>query len=100
MAITIYRAGDLYNTPFKPAQEARDGKKAHPAKPARRGIFNVGKSHFYEEIEPRLEKAALGPKAVGYTGRSVERVQTEMIAAAAVERTDKRGTKATAAEAR
>jgi hypothetical protein len=58
----IYRAGDLHNKPGKP------------------GIFNVGRTHFYDVIEPRLEKACLGDRAVGYTDRSVERVQAEMIA--------------------
>ena len=58
----IYRAGDLHNKSGKP------------------GIFNVGRTHFYDVIEPRLEKACLGDRAVGYTDRSVERVQAEMIA--------------------
>jgi hypothetical protein len=62
MVFKIYRAGDLHNKPGKP------------------GIFNVGRTHFYDVIEPRLEKACLGDRAVGYTDRSVERVQAEMIA--------------------
>ena len=62
MVCKIYRAGDLHNKPGKP------------------GIFNVGRTHFYDVIEPRLEKACLGDRAVGYTDRSVERVQAEMIA--------------------
>jgi hypothetical protein len=70
MALVIYRAAELFNTP------------KGPKRPASRGLFNVGKSLFYEEIEPRLEKVALGPKAVGYTDRSVEAIQAEMIAAA------------------
>ena len=71
MAIKFHRAGELYNTP------SRRGR------PGRRGVFNVGKSKFYKHIKPRLEKALLGERAVAYTDRSVERVQTEMIAAAA-----------------
>jgi hypothetical protein len=55
MAMTIYRPGDLYN------------------KRGKRGIFNVGKSHFYDQIEPHLERVKLGEKAVGYTDRSVDR---------------------------
>jgi hypothetical protein len=62
LVFKIYRAGDLHNKPGKP------------------GIFNVGRTHFYDVIEPRLEKACLGDRAVGYTDRSVERVQAEMIA--------------------
>ena len=62
MVCKIYRAGDLHNKPGKP------------------GIFNVGRTHFYDVIEPRLEKACLGDRAVGYTDRSVESVQAEMIA--------------------
>jgi hypothetical protein len=42
MVFKIYRAGDLHNKPGKP------------------GIFNVGRTHFYDAIEPRLEKARLG----------------------------------------
>jgi hypothetical protein len=62
MVLKIYRAADLHNKPSKP------------------GIFNVGRTHFYDLIEPRLEKVRLGDRAVGYTDRSVERVQGEMIA--------------------
>jgi hypothetical protein len=47
----ILRANQIYSRPDKP------------------GRLPTGKSHFYEEIEPRLEKVALGPKAVGYTER-------------------------------
>jgi hypothetical protein len=72
----IYRPGDCYN---KPARPAKRGKKATPAT---RGIFNVSRTTFYEVIEPRLERVAITDKAIGYTGRSVERVQREMIAAA------------------
>ena len=71
MVFKIYRAGDLHNKPGKP------------------GIFNVGRTHFYDVIEPRLEKACLGHRAVGYTDRSVERVQAEMIAEGAAARTRK-----------
>ena len=71
MVFKIYRAGDLHNKPGKP------------------GIFNVGRTHFYDVIEPRLEKACLGDRAVGYTDRSVERVQAEMIAEGAAARTRK-----------
>ena len=73
MAIKFHRAGELYNRP------SRHGR------PGRRGVFNVGKSKFYKDIERRLEKALLGERAVAYTDRSVERVQTEMIAEAAAE---------------
>jgi hypothetical protein len=72
----IYRPSDCYN---KPAQPAKQGKKASPAT---RGLFNVSRTTFYDVIEPRLERVALTDKAIGYTGRSVERVQREMIAAA------------------
>jgi hypothetical protein len=61
MPITIYRAIDLYNTPSRRGQ------------PGKRGIFGVGKTQFYDEIEPNLERVRLGEKAVGYTDRSVDR---------------------------
>jgi predicted DNA-binding transcriptional regulator AlpA len=72
MAMMIYRANELYNTPAKREEN----------KPAKRGKLGVGKSHFYEEIEPKLEKVKLGEKAVGYTDRSVDKVIKEGIAAA------------------
>jgi hypothetical protein len=64
MTITIYRADELYST-----------RK-------RRGKFPTGKSHFFTVIEPQLEKVQLGPKAVGYTDRSVNKFIEEGIAAA------------------
>jgi hypothetical protein len=70
----IYRPADLHNTP------ARNGR------PAKRGLFNVGKSTFYDEIEPDLEKVNLGPRAVGYTDRSVEKRIVKGIAEATAER--------------
>jgi predicted DNA-binding transcriptional regulator AlpA len=75
--ITIYRAAELYNAPRRSGQ------------PTRRGMLGVGRSHFYDEIEPRLEKVRLGEKAVGYTSRSVERIIREGIAAAIAERNAK-----------
>jgi hypothetical protein len=74
MTILIYRASELYNHPPIKARPASAGRPARNAKPAKRGIFGVGKSHFYEVIEPQLEKVRLGPKAVGYTGRSVTKI--------------------------
>ena len=49
--VVVLRANQIYSQPSKP------------------GRLPTGKSHFYEEIEPRLEKVVLGPKAVGYTER-------------------------------
>src|SRR5262249_5115337 len=72
MPIAIYRAGELYNHPAVEARPASAGRRARKARPARKGLLNVGKSHFYGEIEPQLERVALGPKAVAYTGRSVD----------------------------
>jgi hypothetical protein len=68
MAITIYRAGELYST-----------RK-------RRGKFPTGKSHFFKVIEPQLEKVQLGPQAVGYTDQSVDKFIEKGIAAATAER--------------
>jgi hypothetical protein len=84
--IMIYRASELYSTPARPAH------KGKPARPAKRGKFGVGKTAFYSEIEPKLEKARLGKRAVGYTERSIERIIEESIAAAAVERAVKQAT--------
>jgi hypothetical protein len=85
----ILRANQIYSQPGKP------------------GRLPTGKSHFYGEIEPRLERVVLGPKAVGYTERSLDRLIEEGIDEAAAERdrrpranADKHATKATAAEAR
>jgi hypothetical protein len=86
MAIKFWRASDLYNVPARKAEPAQNGNPPRPARAATRGLFNVGKSAFYEEIEPRLEKAQLGERAVGYTDRSVEAVQAEMIAQARAKR--------------
>jgi hypothetical protein len=74
MPISIFRAAELHNVPAK------------GGKPARRGLFGVGRSHFYEEIEPHLERVRLGEKAVGYTNRSVEKYVESGIEAAAAER--------------
>ena len=65
MGIQIYRATELYNSR------------------GRRGLFNVGKSHFYEVIEPQLERVALGERATGYTDQSVRKVIERGIKAAA-----------------
>lgn len=80
--VFILRANQIYSRPGKP------------------GRLPTGKSHFYEEIEPQLEKVVLGPKAVGYSERSLEKLIEQGIDEAAAERTDKRSTKVTAAEAR
>ena len=79
MSITIYRAGDLYN---RPALPDRSGKRGRPAT---RGLFNVGRTTFYDVIEPRLERVRLTQHAVGYTGRSVQREIKASIAAAEAE---------------
>ena len=87
--VLVLRASQIYSRAGKP------------------GRLPTGKSHFYEEIEPRLEKVVLGPKSVGYTERSLDKVIEQGIAKAAAGRrvrhprirTDKRA-KATAAEAR
>ena len=81
MAITVYRAGELHNQPARPGRPAKRGKPARPGRPPKRGKFGVSKSHFYDEIEPRLEKVRLGPKPVGYTDRSVDKVIEEGIVA-------------------
>jgi hypothetical protein len=47
------------------------------------GRLPVGKSFFYEEIEPRLEKVQLGPRCCGYTNRSLDKLIEEGIAQAA-----------------
>ena len=59
--VVILRANQIYSQPGKP------------------GRLPTGKSHFYEEIEPRLEKVVLGPKAVGYTERSLNKLIEEGI---------------------
>jgi hypothetical protein len=76
-SFVIYRAVQLYNTP------RRRGR------PGSRGVFNVAKSTFYEEIEPELERVKLGERAVGYTGRSIDKKIEKSIAAAAAESGDR-----------
>jgi hypothetical protein len=69
MSIKIYRPGELYNQ--------RD----------KRGLLNVGRTHFYMVIEPQLERVALGKRATGYTGRSVrEFIERSITKAAAYRR--------------
>ena len=87
--VVVLRASQIYSQPGKP------------------GRLPTGKSHFYDEIEPRLEKVALGPKAVGYTERSLDRLIEAGIDEATAERdrrlranADRPATKAAAAEAR
>ena len=70
----VYRACELYDHAKVKARKASAGRKARKAKPARRGLLKVSKSHFYEAIEPKLERVELSPKAVAYTGRSVHKL--------------------------
>jgi hypothetical protein len=51
----------------------------------RPGRLPVGKSLFYEKIEPQLEKVVLGPKARGYTERSLNKLIEQRIKATAAE---------------
>jgi hypothetical protein len=83
--VVVLRANQIYSQLGKP------------------GRLPTGKSHFYEEIEPRLEKVVLGPKAVGYTERSLDGLIEHGIGEAADRdrrlraNADKRAAKATAA---
>jgi hypothetical protein len=83
MMIVVLRASEIYSQPAKPGKPGKPGKPAKPAKPGR---LPTGKSHFFEEIEWRLEKVALGPRAVGYTERSLNKLIEEGIAEATAER--------------
>jgi hypothetical protein len=73
--LVVLRASQIYSRPGKP------------------GRLPTGKSHFYEVIEPKLEKAALGPKTVVYTERSLDRLIEEGIGEAAAERARRAGKK-------
>jgi predicted DNA-binding transcriptional regulator AlpA len=42
--------------------------------------FSVGHTFFNEKIEPRLTRVRIGPRAVGYTESSIDRVVAELIA--------------------
>ena len=66
--LVVLRANQIYSRPGKP------------------GKLPTGKSHFYEKIAPKLEKAKLGPKTVVYTERSLDKLIEEGIAEAAAER--------------
>ena len=66
--LAVLRASQIYSRPGKP------------------GRLPIGKSHFYEAIERRLERVALGPNAVGYTERSLAKLIEEGIAEAAAAR--------------
>jgi hypothetical protein len=74
MTILVYRASELYNHPAIKARPASKRRRARKAKPARSGLLRVSKSHFYDKIEPKLERVELSPKAVAYTGRSVHKL--------------------------
>jgi hypothetical protein len=55
---------------------------AHPLilrKPEVRGRIPVGKTKFEEDIAPRLEKIQLGPRCVGFTESSVDRLIKELV---------------------
>ena len=69
----------LIREPSVPIKRVADVLRAECA---RRGRGKPGGAQWRwtKPIEPRLEKACLGDRAVGYTDRSVERVQAEMIA--------------------
>jgi predicted DNA-binding transcriptional regulator AlpA len=49
-------------------------------KPEVRNRIPVGKTKFEHDIVPRLDKVHLGPRCVGFTESSVERVIGELIA--------------------
>jgi hypothetical protein len=70
----VYRASELYNHPRVKARKASKGRRARKAKPASKGLLRVSKSHFYDKIEPKLERVELSKKAIAYTGRSVHEV--------------------------
>lgn len=89
MEFTVWRPTNLFNIPERPFRPASRGKPQRSFRPASRGKFNVGKTLFYELIEPRLEKIKLGKRAIGYTDRSVDRVFREGLARAAAERATK-----------
>lgn len=48
-------------------------------KPEVRKLIPVGKTKFDEDIAPRLEKVALGVRAVGFTETSVDRLIKQLI---------------------
>jgi predicted DNA-binding transcriptional regulator AlpA len=52
-------------------------------KPEVRSRVPVGKTKFEEDIAPRLDKVYLGPRCVGFTESSVERLIKELIAESA-----------------
>jgi predicted DNA-binding transcriptional regulator AlpA len=43
----------------------------------------LGKTKFHEDVAPRLVRVQIGPRAVGYTESSVERLIQELIAESA-----------------
>jgi hypothetical protein len=92
MPVSIVRLNRLYNIPAVKARPASKRQKARKARPARRGMLDIGKSSFYENIvlknpdDPfipgtpvrRLPVIPLGPKAVGAAEEQVERVSEEL----------------------
>lgn len=52
-------------------------------KPEARQRIPVGKTKFEQDIVPRLTKVRLGPRCVGFTEDSVDRVVDELIAESA-----------------
>src|SRR6516225_8521358 len=84
----IIRLCRLYSVPAIPARKASKGEPARKAQPARKGIFPVGKTKFFEdyvfreESDPnipgtdveRIRLFDLGPKAKAATGDEITRV--------------------------
>ena len=48
-------------------------------KPDVRKLIPVGKTKFEEDIVPRLDKVILGPRCVGFTEGSVDRLIKQLI---------------------
>jgi hypothetical protein len=52
-------------------------------KPEARRQIPVGKTKFEEDIVPRLDKVYLGPRCVGFTQSSINRLIAQLIAESA-----------------
>jgi hypothetical protein len=88
MPVEFIRLCRLYNNPPVKKRKASDGKPGRKARPARKGVFDVGKTKLLKDyVErpgaspnipgtdvPRLRLSHLGPKARGATSDETTRV--------------------------
>jgi hypothetical protein len=79
--VVVLRASQIYSRRGKP------------------GRLPTGKTHFHEVVAPKLERVPLGPKAVGYTERSLNKLIEDGVNAAERDRRARQAANADSAPA-